>query len=282
MPHTNVALIFDFDDTLVPDSTSTFLAEHGINPDEFWRVRQPELIRQGYDPTNAWLHLLLDEVGPEGNIGPINNQDLREFGTILDSELFDGLPQFFEDVEDIVDEYRDVSVEFYVISGGLREIILGTSISEYIDEVYACELASRDSDYLNTIKRSVNFTEKTRYLFEINKGVEREDTLENPYIVNQEIHPESRRVAWEDIIYVGDGLTDVPCFSLISKNGGVRYGVFDEHDQSSKQRAIRLMEAPDRVEATYLPDFTEDSSLGNVLRSKVRDRCLDATASQAI
>ncbi len=280
--HTNLAVIFDFDDTLVPDSTSLFLEDHGIDVDAFWQSEKSNLVEQGYDPTNAWLNAFLEKAQPDDDIGQLTNEDLRSFGSTLDAHTFDGVPEIFSDLENIVSNHRDVSIEYYIISGGLRELILGTELSDYLEEIYACELGSQGGGYLNRIKKSVNFTEKTKYLFEINKGITREESQSNPYIVNRQVDYEDRRVRWENMIYVGDGLTDVPCFSLLKRNGGYVYGVFDQDNESSKQRAIEFMEAPWRVDSPYLPNYTENSSLGNILRAKIQGLCVDATTSQAI
>ncbi|MFB6187863.1 MAG: hypothetical protein ABEI86_13490 [Halobacteriaceae archaeon] len=279
MPDTHIALIFDFDDTLVPDSTSQFLAENGIDPDNFWTEEHKPLLEKGYDPANAWLQLILDRVGPDNELGEITTEDLRHFGTTLNEETFDGLPELFEDLNDIVDDYHDTTIDYYIISGGLRNIILGTEISDYMTAIYASEFAQHHEDWITHIKRSVNFTEKTRYLFEINKGLQYSHTRTNPYIVNTPMDESERRVPWENMIYVGDGTTDVPCFSLIKKQGGQPYGIFNPDNESSKQQAIELMEAPDRVQAAYKPKFSESGDIGNIIRSKVEGICFDNETS---
>jgi hypothetical protein len=91
-----IALIFDFDDTLVPDSTTKLLVQSGINADEFWGKGAKNLIQQGYDPPTAYLRLLLDNVGEGKPLGKLTNEKLRQFGSTLDTEFHTGLPQFFE------------------------------------------------------------------------------------------------------------------------------------------------------------------------------------------
>jgi hypothetical protein len=182
----------------------------------------------GFDPTLAYLGLILDYVGPDRPLGCLSNTDLRTFGATLDADYFPGLPALFADLSAVAAEYNDVSVESHIISGGLLEVMLGSQVvKDHFVTVNGCEFAEDPSTgCLSAIKRAITFTEKTRYLFEINKGIERTDTLKNPYLVNRDIPDAQRPVPFENMIYVGDGLTDIPCFSLLKKERGTSYGVF--------------------------------------------------------
>jgi phosphoserine phosphatase len=273
MSHTNIAVIFDFDDTLAPASTSRLLEEHGVDVQRFWEERFADMITDGYDPANAYLTLILEEVGEDGKLGKLTVNDLQDFGSRLDDELFPGLPQMFNDLDEIVEEYKDTSIDYYIVSSGLRNVILGTDLSEKFRGIYASELGEWEDDYLAHIKRAVTFTEKTRYIFEINKGLEQEDTRSDPYAVNEHKPADERRVPFENMIYVGDGLTDVPCFSLITKNDGKAFGVFDPTDQSSRQKVLNFIDAPRRVQSMNAPEYREDDDLGSLLRYQVQALC---------
>jgi hypothetical protein len=115
--------------------------------------------------------------------------------------------------------YRDVSVEFYIISGGLKELLEGSRIvQDYFDAVYASQLGENvETQMFDRIKRVVTFTEKTRYLFEINKGIEPTQAERNPFLVNEDVPSTDRRIPFENMVYVGDGFTDIPCFSSSSR-----------------------------------------------------------------
>lgn len=193
-----LALVFDFDDTLVPDSTSQFLRSRNVDPAAFWD-RASAMIRRGYDSSLAWLTLFLDLIGPDRPLGELSNEDLREFGRSLNDDAFPGLPAFFEEVRAVAAQAdKDAQVEFYIVSGGLKEIVTSCPfVRDHVRAVYASELGEDDSGVLRYIKRAVNFTEKTRYLFEINKGLDAEETSANPFLVNKAV--EQRRVPWENI-----------------------------------------------------------------------------------
>lgn len=121
-----VAVIFDFDDTLLPDSTSALLRQFGLDQDDFWKKQAPALVAEGYDPPLAYLNLLLREVGEGKPLGLMTNERLAEFGSTLDETWFPGLPELFDDLKSIAQEFRDVSIEFYIVSGGLQAIIEGS------------------------------------------------------------------------------------------------------------------------------------------------------------
>lgn len=269
-----LAVIFDFDDTLLPDSTSALLRAHGLDPSEFWSVRTKRLVDDGYDPPLAYLNLLLDEVGPGKPLGELSNQGLAEFGASLDGTLFPGLPELFSDLRSIADAHRDVSIEFYIISGGLQPIIEGSvHVKTNFSAVYGCQLGENpETTTISHIKRCVTFTEKTRFLFEINKGISPSDAATQPHLVNQLIPEEARPVPFRNMIYVGDGLTDIPCFSLIEKGGGIAFGVFQSGKESAKQAFQRFLETK-RVRSLHHPDFGPDAELGSLLRAAVSTTC---------
>lgn len=125
---------------------------------------------------------------------------------------------------------------------------------------------------MSHIKRSITFTEKTRYLFEINKGVKQSDSAKNPFLVNEDIAPDRRRVSFKNIVYVGDGLTDIPCFSLVKKFGGQAFGVFDPANAEKSKQAIQKFLLPKRVIGMYAPEYGSTQALGSLLRVWVTSR----------
>jgi hypothetical protein len=270
-----IAVIFDYDETLIGDSTTRFLAENGIDTDRFWGEDVAALLKEGYDPTHAWLNLFIERFGEGEPLGPVTNKTLNEFGATLDDSYSPGIPELFDDLRAIVGEYRDISIEFYVISGGLEEIIRGSGVmQDKITDIWACLLGEDpDTGYVKRIKRCVTFTEKTRHIFEINKGLESKDTLANPLLVNKDVPEEDRRVPLHNMIYVGDGLTDIPCFSLLSHNGGLAFGVFDPSEAKSARRALLEFLKPGRVVSMHRAQYREDDELGALLRAAVASLC---------
>lgn len=268
-----IAVVFDFDDTLAPDTTTRLLQSHDIDTEDFWKNKVPPLVASGFDPAFAWLKLMLEEIGEGKRLGPLTNSDLREFGATVDGTYYPGLPQLFPDLRAVVAEERDISIEFYIISGGLRQLLLGSSVvQEHFDGVYGCELAEGDDGVLRHIMRCVTFTEKTRYLYEINKGIRVSDSFKNPLLVNEAVSQEERRVQFPDMIYVGDGLTDIPCFSMIDAYKGTTFGVFDASLQSKAKTAFLKLLQPKRVISIHAPKYGPDDDLGALLRAAVEQK----------
>lgn len=271
-----IALVFDFDDTLVPDSTTLFLVEKGIDVEDFWAKKYKSLLSRGYDSTLAWLKLFLENVGNEKPFGPVSNKDLNAFGKSLDKKFYPGLPKFFDDVINIASEF-EIGVEFYIISGGLQAVIEGSKIvKKYFKAVYGCLLEETGNPpMISHIKRSINFTEKTRYLFEINKGISPQKAYKNPYLVNRDIPMEKRRIPFENMIYVGDGLTDIPCFSLLrhQKVKGNCFAVCDLTNEDKVRRAVIEFLWPNRVLSMHAPKYNKEAELGSYLRATVAALC---------
>lgn len=271
-----VALVFDFDDTLVPDSTSKLLRIHGIDPTKFWQNDAKALLERGYDQPSAYLKLLIDNIGEGKSFGLLTNAKLREFGITLDADFYPGLPDFFDDVRsDVAKNYKDIQVEFYIISGGLYEVVRGSGlVQKYFKGVYGCHLTGDTEDgVLKYVKRSITFTEKTRYIFEIHKGLDPRETWRNPVLVNRFFRPEERRIPLNNMIYVGDGLTDIPCFSLLKMSGGLGFGIFDPNQERKTKEALEQFLQTDRVLSMHAPNYARGTELGSLLRAAVANRC---------
>jgi hypothetical protein len=254
---------------------------HGIDPREFWLKDVKALIELGYDPTLAYLKRFLDLVGEDAPLGELTSRHLRDFGRTLDSKFFPGIPELFDDLNGIVNSYRDIEIEFYIISGGLQDIIEGSRIvGKYFSGVYGCQLVGDEKEgVFKHLKRSINFTEKTRYLFEINKGITPVQAVEKPYLVNIDILHERRRIRFPNMIYIGDGLTDVPCFSLVMKGSddpegaGIAFAVFDPTKEKSAKQVLQEYLIPRRVVSAHAPDYRKDRELGALIRAAVATRC---------
>jgi phosphoserine phosphatase len=280
-----MAVVFDFDDTLMPDTTTSLLRKHGIRPEEFW-PQTKALIAEGYDQPSAYLRLLLDNVGENKPLGKLTNSALSEFGATLDSEYYRGLPAFFDDLRaDVEKQFKgNIKVEYYIISGGLQSILRGNSIvAKYFSGVYGCILGeSKETGLVSHVKRSITFTEKTRYLFEINKGVKQDESDSNPFLVNEDIPPEKRRIPFQNIVYIGDGLTDIPCFSTVKHFGGKVLGIFDPANSENTKRAIEKFLVPDRVMGVYKPEYGPTDQLGSLLRMLVLTRASEIALDRQI
>lgn len=277
-----LAVVFDFDETLLPDSTTAFLESRGIDAARFWRDDVGARIREGYDPTLAYLNELLANAEAKRPLAGLSNGDLREFGATLEGSFYPGIPGLFDDLRAIVAKYRDLTIEFFIVSGGLKAVIDGSpTVQRHFAATYGCEFAEDAQGAIRFIKRAVTFTEKTRFLFEIHKGVTPADTLKTPYLVNVQVQPKDRRVPFENMFYIGDGLTDIPCFSLLKANHGAGFGVFDPKRDASAKRAYLDFLRTGRVININTPRYGTDHDLGLVLRTAVEAQAANLSVRRA-
>ena len=248
------------------------MKKYGIDADDFWANEATRLLKAGYEPTSAYLNSILDHVGEGKTFGALTNSDLLAFGASIEKLFYPGVKSLFPDLRKIVkDVSSDLAIEFYIISGGIQPIIEGSQlVQDNFAGVYGCQFGEdAQTGVIKHIKRTITFTEKTRYLFEINKGLKPKDTFGNPYAVNREVPESRRRIPFQNMIYVGDGLTDIPCFSLLKRFGGYSFGVFHPGDEKSAKKAFTEFLKTDRVLSTHAPRYTKSAELGALLRSAV-------------
>ena len=261
--------MFDFDYTLMPDSISQFLDSRGVSASDFWMQDVRRLEEAGYDFTLAYLNALLSLIGPNRPLGELTNQQLADFGAVLDDKYYPGIPEVFSDLKTIVRRFKRIDIDFYIISGGLEAMIGGSRIvRDHFRAYYGCLVDSEGTaNYLNKILRTISFTEKTRYLYEISKGVSKQQSQARPYLVNEPVAHNQLRIPFQNMIYVGDGESDIPCFAIVKHGGGLPFGVQDPKRARSRQIGRR------RVVSRHPPNYGPRRRLGKVLRLAVEMMC---------
>ena len=264
-PQNVIAVIWDFDQTLIPGHMQVPLfREYGVDEHEFWeevralpdRYRQQGLAQISNEV--FYLNHILDYVR-QGRFAGLNNAKLRELGAQL--EFHPGLPDFFDRLKRAVgtEKYRehDIRVEHYIVSTGLAQMIQGSALSGYIDGVWGCEfIDGEDSEELAAIGYVLDHTSKTRAVFEINKGCnfdpERID-------VNAYMKPSERRVPIGQMIYIADGPSDVPVFSVVQTHGGRTYIVYNPESDEAYEQAYDLVHEERRADAMGKADYRPGS-----------------------
>jgi len=286
-----IACIWDFDKTLIPEyMQSPLFRRYGIDEPAFWNETNNLVThykRRGYhlSPEIAYLNHLLTHV-LAGKMPNLSNKILRECGA--DIGFYPGLPDFFKTAQGYVAEkeaYRkhDIRLEHYIVSTGLAEMVRGSKIAPFVEDIWGCEfienplqpgflkqgdLGIEAEAEIAQIGLVIDNTTKTRALFEINKG-----TNKNPAIdVNASIAPEDRRIPFQNMIYIADGPSDVPSFSVTKKAGGMAYAVYnpkrpDEFAQNDRLRASG------RIDHYGPADYRADSSTALWLRLQIHSLC---------
>jgi hypothetical protein len=269
---TVIAFVWDFDRTLIPaNMQDPIFEEYGVDPDAFWAevdglvdhyAREGVIVQRD----TAYLGHLLTYVR-EGILKNLSNEKLRELGGRL--EPVPGMPEFMAAVRDHVAEIPEfagegITVEHYVVSTGLRPMIEGSVFGDVIDGIWANTFieAVAEPGYLDRLPvvhppgpitqvgYSIDNTSKTRALFEINKGVNKNPDLD----VNARMSEDQRRVPMKNMVYVADGPSDVPAFSILNSAGGRTLGVYTltPHDN---HRKVKQLQEQGRIQGMAEADF---------------------------
>ncbi len=260
-----IALIFDFDDTLTHDSTSQFIEYLGLDAEKFWKGRVQPLDNQDWDPIPAYMFQLL-ELSKELD-RPISREELIGFGKKL--KFHKGVTRLFARLKaDLKKNFPDVGLEFYIISSGIGEIIRNCRIAPFFTECWGSEFHYDARGNILFPKKVISFTDKTRYIFQISKGIIGEKAISNPFGVNEKIAYKDYRIKIENMVFVGDGLTDIPCFSLIKRYNGIAFAVYDPKKQDRWGKAWDFIE-DGRVSSLYSANYSIGSDLSNSLQMAI-------------
>jgi hypothetical protein len=263
-----IALVYDYDQTLSPAymQDDVIFPAFGINADKFWK-RCADLVQvEGYDNELAYMKCLLDYLSVDR---PTNDQ-LRQLGAKM--QLYKGLPEMFEEFErELLEEQHlaaGIHVDHYIVSSGLKILIEGSKLRPYLRAVFGCEFAEDSEGRITFPKRVISHTQKTQYLFRINKGL-----LDMSQDVNDHMPDEMRPVPFTNMIYIGDGPTDVPCFAIMRKHGGYAIAVYNPDDPSraSFRKCYNLSAHADRVRQIAPSDYRRGSHLRLLLEETVHE-----------
>ena len=254
-----IAVISDCDNTLMPDLPSLLLKDNGIEPQAFWD-NIDVLVKDGWDPPIAWMTELIKLI-QDGKIKQDTNEKLAEFSASV--ETYPGASTFIDEINSKLGTDSDVAVEGYVVSSGIESMMKGSNIRNSFTDIFGGRLYEQDG-IIAGIKSSITFTEKTKFIFAINKGITSQ-IREKPYDVNDFIPFEERRIPFENMIYMGDGPSDIPCFSMIEKLGGTSIAI-DSKDEWSKKWEYELRS---RKMGSFKPDYNQNSDLRKKLESLI-------------
>jgi 2-hydroxy-3-keto-5-methylthiopentenyl-1-phosphate phosphatase len=262
-----IAIVFDFDGTLGPDTISFFLKEQGTTPAVFWQEVN-EMVEEGWDPPLAYMDRILKLV-KKGKLDA-SKETLQKLGSKL--TLFPGLPTAFSELKQFVKNHAElsntgVSLEFYIISGGFEEMIKATKLAPQLDGIFGCNFAYEKDEQPTGIKSTITFTEKTRYLHGIRKGISVKDLRDNPYKINDSIAKDMYRIPFEQMIYIGDGPSDIPCLSAVTANGGTGIGV--SAPSRSFQKGYELARGKRITVGPYTANYSADSDMRKVLEETI-------------
>jgi hypothetical protein len=255
-----VALIYDFDGTLSPGNMQEFGFIQAVNKKAgpFWTENTKLATSNDADQILTYMYLMLKKA--ENERISLQRKSFQEFGKKI--ELFKGVKEWFKLINDC-GKTIGVKVEHYVNSSGLIEMIEGTPIAKEFKKIYACSYLYDVDGKAIWPSVAVNYTTKTQFLFKINKGI---DSIYDNKKVNEYIPDSERRVPFNQMIYFGDGETDIPCMKLIKEQGGHSIAVYKPRDSKKKKVSEKLI-TENRVNFACSGDYSKESEMFQVVKT---------------
>lgn len=256
-----VALCYDFDKTLTPDDMQAqgYIQAVGNVPQAFWEESNALARDNGMDNNLAYMYMMVKKA--RGKLIP-TKESFAEFGAKI--KLFPGVEEWFSRIREY-GEQKGIIIEHYIISSGLREMIEGTKIARdgVFEEIYASAFHYDGDGVADWPVQAVNYTTKTQFLFRIEKGV-----LDvNDPAVNDYFPPETLRVPFRNIVYIGDSDTDIPCMKLVTVNGGHAIGVYHP-EQGDRQKVYRMLRER-RIRYFAPADYREGEELDRLVKAVI-------------
>jgi hypothetical protein len=240
----------------------SFIPSVGLSREAFWGEANKLADMQKIDRVLAYMYLMLRKSREKGR--PISRESFVGLGK--DIEYFPGVETWFERINKI-GQTQGVTIEHYIISSGLKEIIEGSSIAKHFKEIYACEFHYEENGIADWPKMVVNYTTKTQFVFRINKGVL--DPSDDAG-VNRYTPEEKRRIPFRNMIYIGDGITDVPCMGLVKNSGGHSIAVYKRGGKSTAESLLK----DKRVDLIYPADYREGGELEAAVKGIITEIAL--------
>lgn len=252
-----VAICYDFDKTLSPDDMQAqgFIQSVGYDVAEFWQESNGLAESNDMDQNLAYMFKMMDAA--EGRV-LFTKDTLLECGARV--RLFPGVEDWFRRIREY-GERHGVIVEHYIISSGLKEMIEGTAIAGEFEKIYASAFFYNDKNVAKWPAQVVNYTNKTQFLFRIEKGVL---DINDPG-VNEAFAPEDIRVPFRNMIYIGDSDTDIPCMKLVNSYGGHSIGVYNT-DTLDKTKVYKMMREG-RIKYYTPADYSEGAQLDELVKA---------------
>lgn len=255
-----IALMYDFDKTLCGKDMQdySFIPSIGMNSSEFWQEANKLATKTNMDKILAYMYLMIKTA--KKNDVPITREAFTKLGEEV--VLLKGVKGWFERINAYGKVY-DVEIEHYILSSGLSEIIEGTPIAKHFKRIYACQFHYNERGNADWPQQAVNYTTKTQFLFRISKGVL--DVMDD-FTLNSSISEEDRRIPYHNMIYIGDGLTDVPCMRLVKERGGESIAIYHRNEKQVVNKLLR----EGRVNYTCPADYTNGSMLDSIVKKIIQ------------
>lgn len=268
-----VAICYDFDGTLAPGNMQEydFIPQLKLKSKEFWSEVRKRAKDQEADEILAYMCLMLEKATPTSGV-KITRDAFVNYGKTV--ELFHGVESWFQRI-DSFGKAKGASIEHYIISSGIKDMIKGTVIAKRFKKIYASSFMYDQNDVAHWPALAINYTTKTQFLFRINKGLL--DVWDNSRI-NSYVAKEKRPIPFQRMIYIGDGSTDIPCMKLVKDQGGYAIAVYKPG--SKKKSSADNLSEENRVNFVAAADYSENSLLDLQIKAVIQKMVADYTVEK--
>ena len=266
-----IALLYDFDKTLSPTDMQEydFIKNLGMSPKEFWEECARLKLENDMDGILAYMYVMVEQCKKKGI--KLTKEYLNRCGESV--ALYKGVSTWFERINKFGEE-NGVTIEHYIISSGITEIIEGTEIAKFFKAVYGCSFLYDGKGEAIWPAIAINFTQKTQYIFRVSKGVLSVTDDKN---LNKATSKKERRIPYENMIYIGDGITDIPCMTLIREKGGKALAIYPS---GAKTKAAEQLVKEERIDFVTVANYSEDSTLTKTIKLYIESMAVMANLKE--
>lgn len=263
-----IAVIWDCDKTLIDGSMQDPIFEHyKVNGADFWSKNSDEIKRSQekgirVNEDTFYLNSFI-RAAHNGTFAGLGNKLLHDFGA--KQKFYSGIPEIFKKTREMLKDDKTygeygIQVEHYIVSTGFAEVIRGSALMNYVEDIWGCEFLEDEDGVINEIVYTIDNTTKTRAIFEINKG--------KGVPVNSKIPEELRRVKFENMIYIADGPSDIPAFSVVKRGGGATFAIYPKGNVKALKQVEKMRE-DGRVDMYAEADYSEGTTANMWITEKI-------------
>ena len=259
MENKRIAIMYDFDKTLCEKDMQeySFIPNLGINPKDFWQEATDLRKNDNMDSVLSYMYLMKDKMEKANK--PLTKEYLKNMGKNI--ELFPGVEDWFKRINEYGKKFG-ITIEHYIISSGIKEIIEGSSIGDQFKCIFASEFYYNDKGNAVWPLLAINYTNKTQYLIRINKGAL---DISDDYNINKKMQDIDKRIEVSNMIYVGDGITDVPCMKLTKDGGGTSIAVYTKNNINT----AKGLKEDERINYIVPANYKENSPIDIIVKKKI-------------
>ncbi|SFV88814.1 FIG00854906: hypothetical protein [hydrothermal vent metagenome] len=271
--NTPVAIVYDFDGTLAKGNIqeNSFIPQLRVKKTQFWEEVKQIAKKDEMDEILAYMYLLIKKANESGI--SCQKSEIKKHGKNV--RYFEGVEQYFDKINAYA-KGKNISLEHYIISSGTQEMIEGTSIAKEFKYIFASSFKYNHEGVAEWPALAINYTTKTQYLFRINKGIE--NAWDNANI-NKYTPLEERPILFENMLYIGDGDTDIPAMKMLNYQGGTSIGVYPANTSGAKSKAQELLK---NNRASYIAkaNYSENSDLVKIIKGILKQISIKASIKQ--